>query len=226
MKLKEKIRAEWQRKRADTPLAHWGKPAENLRRLQTYRNAATVFATPHDTLHQARINCLVDGKNLLMPGPSIREGFFILAARTVLFKDISVAVTYKGLQKHGQVLKVNELSQYPAGLLLTDSLAVDQGGGRIGDGNGYFDLCCAILQKLDGLEPEAEIMTFIQEEQLSRELLPQDNWDIKMTGAVTPARRLRFDPPGRKPQIFWDMLPRDRIKRIDPLFKLFQKRNG
>jgi 5-formyltetrahydrofolate cyclo-ligase len=225
MKQKKSVRSEWHKKLADkhsTP--HWGKAAEKLRRLQQYRTAATVFATPHESLLQARINCLTDGKNLLMPGPSIRKGFFLLAARSIPFKDITVAVTYKGLEKYGQLLKGINLSQLSVDLLLTDSIAVDGTGGRIGDGYGYFDLCCALLQEREAIEHDDAFLTFVQEEQISQEILPQDKWDVKMTGAITPGQILQFEPSEQKPQIFWDALPHDRIKRIDPLWKLFQKR--
>ncbi len=101
MKQKKSVRSEWQKKLADKLSAPiWGKIAERLRGLQPYRNAATVFATPHESLHQARINCLIDGKSLIMPAPSIREGFFLLTPHSIPFKDISVAITYKGLKKY------------------------------------------------------------------------------------------------------------------------------
>jgi 5-formyltetrahydrofolate cyclo-ligase len=224
MKNKESVRSEWQAKLADLKHEHRGKTAEKLRSLQTYREAVTVFATPHDSLHQARINCLADGKDLLMPGPSIREGFFLLQARSTPFKNISVAVTYKGLEKFGQQLNEISIAQLSPGLLLTDSLAVDCDGGRIGDGYGYFDLCCALLHKLAGLNRDAEIITFIEEDQISRDSLPQDSWDVRLSRAITPTRILQFEPSGQEPQIFWDDIPHDRIKRINPLFKLYQKR--
>ena len=225
MQQKKSVRSDWQRKLADKQSAPlWGKIAEKLRGLQPYRDTGTVFATPHESLHQARINSLVDGKNLIMPGPSIREGFFLLAAHSVPYKDISMAVTYKGLKKYGQILKGRSISQLSVSLILADSLAVDLAGRRIGDGYGYFDLCCALLKELDTIGPDADILTFIQEDQISQEMLPQDRWDIKMTRALTPNQILQFEPSDQKPQIFWDALTHDQIKRIDPLWKLFQKR--
>ena len=227
MKQKKSVRTEWLDQLTNkTSVPHWGKAAEKLRSLPSYRDAATVFATPHESLHQARINCLVDGKNLLMPGPSIRQGFFLLKPHTTPFKNISIAVTYKGLSKHGQLLKSDTISQLSPDLLLTDSLAVDHTGGRIGDGYGYFDLCCALLQEMNVLEHDASIMTFIKEEQISHDILPQDKWDVKMTGAITPDRILQFEPSDRLPQIFWDKLSQDLIKRIDPLWKLYRKKQG
>ena len=222
---KDSTRSAWRRVLANNPVGlQWGKAAEKLRGLQLYRDAVTVFATPGESLHQARINWLVDGKNLVMPAPSIREGFFFLPAHTVPYKDISAAVTYKGLNKSGQLLNNKSIQELSVGLLLNDSLAVDSEGGRIGDGNGFFDLSCALLHELNGLQQGWTALTFIHEGQISRDLLPQNTWDIKVSGAVTPAKLFTFEPPSQKPQIFWEMLSKDRIKRIDPLWKLFQKR--
>lgn len=223
MSAKESIRSAWRDTLTiNAGALQWGKAAEKLRSLQVYRDASAIFASPAQSLHQARINCLVDGKSLVMPAPSIREGFFLLPARSVPFKDYSAAATYKGLAKNGQLLKSEAISELSLGLLLTDSLAVDPAGGRLGDGHGFFDLCCALLQELGGLQQDLTLLTFILEEQISRDLLPQDAWDLKMTAAITPARILQFEPIRQKPQIFWEVLPRHRIKRIDPLWKLFK----
>jgi 5-formyltetrahydrofolate cyclo-ligase len=225
MKDKESTRLAWRSMLAGKTLVpQWGKAAEKLRGQRLYRDAATVFATPDKSLHQARINCLVDGKSLIMPAPSIREGFFLLPARTIPFKDISAAVTYTGLTKHGQLLKNDALSKLSVGLLLTDSIAVDTAGGRIGDGSGFFDLSCALLHELGSLQQDPVALTFVLEEQISRDRLPQDTWDIKMTGAITPVQIHAFDPQLQKPRIYWNLLSKDRIKRIDPLWKIHSAR--
>jgi len=224
MDTKESVRSEWQRKLAEKQAGQWGRIAEKLRGLASYRKAATVFATPHESLFQARVNCLVDGKNLLMPSPSIRDGFFLLTAHSVSFKDLSAAVTYKGLKNHGLRLRDNLLSEHAVDMLLVDSLAIDQEGGRIGTGNGLFDLSCALLHELGGLRQNADVLTFILEEQISPAPLPQDKWDIQMNFAVTPGGVRQFAAAGRNPQIFWDMLSMDRIKRIDPLWKLYGRK--
>ena len=223
MNSKQDSRSEWQARRDGKPQTNWGKASEKLRSLPSYRNAATVFATPHASLLQARVNCLADGKNLLMPGPGIREGFFLLAARSVPFRDIPMAVTYKGLEKYGQRIKNSLSPQHAVGMLLTDSLVVDMEGGRIGDGDGYFDLCCALLHELAGLRHDTDIATFVQDEQISPGLLPQDKWDIRVNRAVTPDRIWQFEATDRRPQIYWDMLSRDRIRRIAPLWKLYKE---
>jgi 5-formyltetrahydrofolate cyclo-ligase len=226
MRDKEATRSAWSRTLAvHTTAPQWGKAAEKLRGLREYRDAATLFATPDESLHQARINCLVDGKNLVMPAPSIREGFFLVPAHTVPFKDLSAAITYKGLEKHGQLLKIGAIQELSVSLLLTDSLAVDLEGGRLGDGNGFFDLCCALLQELGALQQNWAVLTFILEDQISRDVLPRDSWDIIMSGAITPSGIHTFDPPQQSPMIFWDVLPKGRLKKIDPLWKIYSARD-
>jgi 5-formyltetrahydrofolate cyclo-ligase len=225
MNEKEAVLSAWSRSHVfDTVIPQWGKAAEKLRSLQLYRDADTVFATPGESLHQARINCLVDGKNLVMPAPSIRAGFFFIPAHSIQFKDLATAVTYKGLEKYGQLLKNDTFPEHSVEMLLTDSVAVDLEGGRIGDGNGFFDLCCALLQELGGLQQDWTAFTIISEVQISQDILPQDKWDIKVSRAITPVKIHTFDAPLQKAQIFWDMLHRSRIKRIDPLWKLYSKR--
>lgn len=223
---KESCRSVWQQTLAVDTVPQWGKAAEKLRNLPVYREAVTVFAAPDESLLQVRINCLVDGKNLVMPAPSIRAGFYLLPARTVPFRDIPLAVTYKGLTQNGLLLKSGTSLDSSVGLLLTDSLAVDHAGGRLGDGQGFFDLCGALLAELKLLQSGCPAYTVIGEKQLTEETLPQDKWDIKMTGAITPTGVVLFDPAPRKPQIFWDMLTPARIKKISPLWKFFQNRQS
>ena len=219
---KETARASWRSlSQINAAAPQWGKAAEKLRNLQEYRDAATIFATPGKALHQARINCLVDRKNLIMPAPSIRDGFYLLAADRISIKDLSSAVTYRGLENYGKLLKNYDMQELSVRLLLTDSLAVDPEGGRLGDGKGFFDLCCALLQELGALQDVRAFFTFIMEEQISPEPLPQDTWDIKMSGAITPGRILMFKPPVQKAAIQWNLLSMDRIRRIDPLWKLY-----
>ncbi|MGW8287483.1 MAG: 5-formyltetrahydrofolate cyclo-ligase [Desulfobulbales bacterium] len=223
---KKSVRSAWLKKSRDIPSeSKWGKVAQKLRGLQIYRDAATIFATLDRSLHQARINCLVDGKNLIMPAPSIREGFYLLPSRSISFTDLPSAVTFKGLLKHGQLLKSLDIDKLFVMLLLTGSMAIDREGGRVGDGNGFFDLCCALLQEYKGLHPNWAAMTFVQEEQIFPKPLPQDPWDIQMGAAITQSSVHIFDQSPQKPSIFWDMLSKDRIKRIDPLWKLYHKKS-
>jgi len=222
---KESVRSAWLHRTKENPiLVPWGKAAQKLRSLQVYREAETVFATPDTSLLQARINCLVDGKNLLMPAPAIREGFYLLPGRSIPFPEIARAVTYRGLTQKGLLQHSSKIAELTLGLLLTGSLTIDNEGGRIGDGNGFFDLSCALLHELGALQQEWTALSFISEDHVSRVPLPQDVWDIKLAGVITDTRVHSFSQPEQTPKILWDKLPRDRIKKIDPLWKLYSRK--
>jgi 5-formyltetrahydrofolate cyclo-ligase len=223
---KESIRPEWLdrlEKKSDKPVPCWGKAAEILRKLQPYRDASTVFASPDTSLLQIRINCLVDGKDLVMPGPSLRNGFYLLKAHTIPFPELSIAATYKGLEKFGQLISNETIKKNSIDLLVADALTVDQQGTRLGDSKGFVDLSFGILSELGAIQPDAMILAVVTEEQITNDMLPREKWDVKMNGAVTPTGHVEFDIDQIDGKIYWEALPKERIKKISPLWKLAQK---
>ncbi|MBU3937029.1 MAG: hypothetical protein KKD53_05830, partial [Proteobacteria bacterium] len=74
-----------------------GKSAEIVRRLEKYRDAKRIFVGPTARLQQIRINALTDGKELLVPAPGLKEGFYLLAPYEIPFKHLAFAVGYNGL---------------------------------------------------------------------------------------------------------------------------------
>ena len=223
---KGSIRQEWldRLKNHATLQVLWGKAAENLRKLQPYRNASTVFAAPDASLLQSRINCLVDGKNLIMPGASLRNGFYLLKSRTIPFPELSTAVTYKGLDKSGQLISYDEIKKLSIDLLLTDAVAVDRQGTRLGDAKGFVDLSFGILAELGAIQPDATILAVVSDDQITDNTLPREKWDVKMNGAVTPVGFVEFDINQVEGKIYWEALPKERIKKISPLWKLSQQK--
>jgi 5-formyltetrahydrofolate cyclo-ligase len=222
---KESIRQEWLiqlRKQSAKPV-RWGKAAENLRKLQHYRAASTVFASPDATLQQIRINCLMDGKDLIMPGPSLRNGFFLLKARTIPFPELSTAVTYKGLEKSGHPIKHEDIKNLTIDLLLAEALTVDQQGTRLGDGNGFDDLSYGILSEMGAIQAATKTLAVVSEDQIVGDTLPREKWDVKMNGAVTPSGFVEFDIDQIEGKIYWEALPKEQIKKISPLWKLSQQ---
>ena len=213
--------------RVPEPAPQVGRAAEKVRGLPAWRPATTVFATPGDTLQQVRINCLADGKNLIMPGPGLKEGFFLVPARSVPFRDLGHAVTYKGLPKFGRPLSLANLAGLTIDLLVTDAVAVDRNGGRLGRGEGFFDLAAAILAEAGALAPQAGIIAIIAKEQLLEPPLPQDPWDVRVQAAVTPEDIHTFESTEQLDlRIFWDELTPERIRKITPLYKIREKGRG
>jgi len=201
----------------------WGRLAQALRVVPAYRQARRVFVGPAPVLAQIRINVLIDGKELLMPAPGLKDGFYLCRPYAIPFRDLAYATTYRGVPRFGQLLDNHALAKTPVDLLVTDAVAVDSRGGRLGDGNGFFDLTCAIFAELGVCESRgAELWAVVADAQLVSESLPEDPWDIPLDGVLTPTGTRRFERPERaRATLFWQHLPRERIRRMTPLWKLY-----
>lgn len=198
-----------------------GKSAELVRRLERYREAKRIFVGPTARLQQIRINALTDGKELLVPAPGLKEGFYLLTPYEIPFKHLSYAVGYKGLVQYGRKVAVEELCQGPVGLLITDCLAVDPAGYFVGEGKGFFDLAVAILAEWQGLSPEAEAYALGEREQLLDQEIERAAWDIRLNGFITAEGVALSNPGGHADRrVLWDELSPKRIRKITPLWKL------
>jgi len=200
----------------------WGRLAQQVRGLEAYRVAERIFVEPSPVLAQVRINALIDGKELLMPSPGLKEGFYLCRPYVIPFADLSYATTYHGLPRFGRLLDDQALAGKAVELLLTDAVAIDQQGTRLGDGNGFFDLAGAILAELGALDRQsARVVAVAADEQLVSEVLPVDPWDVNLDEVVTPSGGMVF-PAGdvKQPAILWSHLAAERIKRLNPLWKL------
>lgn len=203
-----------------------GKIAEKLKGIEPYRTAKQIFAAPAPILQQIRINALFEGKKLIMPGPGLKDGFFLLKPFTVPIRDISLAVTYKGLAKHGQLLKDDELAGLKIDLLVTDALALDEAGCLLGDGQGFFDLTHAVLSSYGAVSDTAKVIAVMQDAHLLERIIPPDPWDVFVDGIVTPQGHYFFDKTKKAgPRIYWEALSKKRIKKISPLWKLSHKKS-
>lgn len=198
-----------------------GKSAEIVRRLEKYRDAKRIFVGPTARLQQIRINALTDGKELLVPAPGLKEGFYLLTPYEIPFKSLSYAVGYKGLSQYGRRVAAEELCRVPVGLLLTDCLAVDPAGYFVGEGKGFFDLAVAILAELKGLSADVEAYGLGEHEQLLGQEIEHAEWDVRLNGFITQ-EGISLNNAGTHAErkILWDMLPPKRIRKITPLWKL------
>ena len=206
--------------------SEWGRLAQRVRGLEAYRGARRVFVAPSPLLAQVRMNVLVDGKELLMPAPGLKDGFYLCRPYVIPFADLFYATTWHGLPRYGQLLDNKALRGKKVDLLLADAVAFDRQGTRLGDGNGFFDLACAVFAELGILDRErAAIVALGADEQLVSEVLPVDPWDVGLDEVITPAGGLAFPEGNRaRPTILWSHLAPERVRRLNPLWKLSVER--
>lgn len=204
-------------------LALAGQVAEHLRRLEKYRQASQVFLDPSPLLKQARINVLVDGKILIMPGPGLKDGFYRLDPYRIPIAKLAQATVGRELPAFGQKITArSEATALKVDLLIGEYWAVDERGYGVGEGKGFFDLAVALLAELGGLADDCQILVAVQGRERLVAGLPFDPWDIAGHGILTPEEVIMVGQlsPGR-PRIVWDELVLDRIRRITPLWKLY-----
>jgi len=205
-------------------LAVAGRLAEVLRRLPGYRQAQQVMIDPSPLLKQARINALVDGKVLIMPGPGLKEGFFRLEPYTIKFAQLAKAVSGRDLPDFGKRLASRaEIGSLAISLLIGEAWVVDRRGFFLGEGKGFFDLSVALLAELGGLAEDCRVVLAVAEAERQLNNLPVEPWDVGGDVLLTAEGEevLDREEERRSPAIVWDVLSLDRIRRITPLWKLY-----
>lgn len=217
-----KSKDEWRAELQGTEgIGEAGRLAEGVRRLDAYRQCRQLFVSPAPVLSQVRINALLDGKELVVPGPGLKEGFYLLRPFQIPFAKLPSAVSMRGIPTHGRLVFHQELATLSIELLITEALAIDAMGNRLGDGSGYFDLACALLHRCGAMAEAATIWATAVSHRPAQ--LPIDSWDVRMSGLVGPEGEIVFPPTEGMPDILWQHLKRQQIKKITPLWKEWER---
>jgi len=220
---KEQLRELHERPDAGLSLELAGRLAERLRRLDGYRQAKQLFIDPSPLLKQARLNALVDGKVLVMPGPGLKDGFYRLEPYTIKFTQLGKAVNGRDLPEFGNRLASREeIKGLEISLLIGEAWAVDRRGFYLGEGKGFFDLSVALLAELGGLVEGYRVVMALADPARLISNLPVESWDAGVDVLLTAeGDELLSRAGGAPPAIVWDALTLDRIRRITPLWKLY-----
>lgn len=201
-----------------------GKTAEQLRKSAIYRESRRLFVTPSPLLLQIRINCLLDGKELLMPSPALRDGFLLIKPHEIAFNKLAHAVTFKGSQQFGTPVAVQGINTLFVDLVVCDAVAVDIEGTRLGDGQGFLDLACGLLGELGALGGKSTYLAVIEKTSLLEKCLPFEPWDIKMSGILTGAGQQMFSTgPAATPHVHWQALSSKKIRKSNFLWQLYNQ---
>ncbi|MBW1980306.1 MAG: 5-formyltetrahydrofolate cyclo-ligase [Deltaproteobacteria bacterium] len=201
------------------------KAAERLRRLEAYRRAATVLATPDRALLQVRLNCLADGKRLIMATPGLRDGFYLLEGQVLRPRTWRRAASSSGVRRFGKKLATTRRAIGRLDMLVTGAVAVSLQGVRLGKGSGYFDLEFAILLSIGSLGEESRIAALVDDLQICSHI-PTAAHDVPVDVVVTPSRLIAISPrPLRPAGLEWEKLDSRRAEHLRLLQKLRQGKN-
>jgi len=203
-----------------------GRAAEILRRNDAYRRARQLFVPPVPLLRQVRINSLLDGKELIVPAPGLKDGFYLLSPYSIPFQQLPYSVSMKGIVKTGHRLTRPEIESLSVSLLVAEAEAVDLIGNRLGNGLGFFDLSVAILAEMGALSTDAVAVACINQARISTTRLPTALWDVPVSMVFSEQQIFQTKHKALPScRIFWEYLSAKKIRKINPLWWLHQARS-
>lgn len=220
MKSKSQYREEWPR---HLSMHESGRIAQRIRAVPVYRHCQQIFVEPTPFMAQVRINSLLDGKTLIMPTPGMKQGFVLIKPFTVPFPKLGVAVSLMGAIEHGVPLPAADIARLDVGLCIAEPLIMNENGMMIGDGSGYFDLAVAILNEFGGVAEGCGFLACLADaSRLVREDFPLEPWDVRVQAVVSSGGYSElYKDTFTLPKVLWQALPHKKIKKIDPLWKLY-----
>ena len=198
-----------------------GRIAERLRRMSAYRDAKTILMMPSPLLFQARINCLLDGKVLIMPSSAIKSGFYWVKPFSIGFPDLAYGTSLKGITLFGKKMQNSQLRQMEIDLALTECVAIDSKGRRLGEGTGFFDLSMGLLATFGAVTGKTLVGCVAGREQISQDDLACDPWDVGVDFVVLKDQDDLFEREPTTMMIDWDSLTKKQIRKIEPLWSLY-----
>ncbi|MGB9838548.1 5-formyltetrahydrofolate cyclo-ligase [Methanothermobacter sp.] len=168
--------------------------AERLSRTIEWERADVVFSSPDYAQRPVRRLALVDGKDLVMPTPKIKDGYLLISGNV---PDAEAASTIRGAYRYGSF--INRFPQ--VGIVVEGSVAVDLDGNRLGKGGGYGDREISELRDQGAIGEDTPIATTVHELQVI-EGVPVEGHDERINMIVTPMRVIRLFLDEKIPRVF------------------------
>jgi 5-formyltetrahydrofolate cyclo-ligase len=196
------------------------KAAERLRGLEVYQQASTIMVPPDQAQLQVRINALLDGKQLIMATPGLRDGFYLLEKRNIKVKYWRSAARSSGVMRFGRRLGTARPEIGEVDLLATGAVAVGMQGERIGKGSGYFDLEYMILREIGSVTEATPICVLVDDSQILDQV-PMEPKDVAVDFIITPTKVITIERTLPRPaKVLWNELHERHIKGMRPLREL------
>ena len=181
--------------------------------------AETIKANPDAPQRFVRRRALREGKTVYMAVPRLRDEECFIELDPDRIDDLDRASTISGSAELGVQVGPDAIGGID--LIVSGSVAVNEGGARIGKGEGYSDLEYAILRELGLVDGDTPVVTTVHELQVVDDEWPVDEHDVSMDLLVTPERIIHPAGSGEKPTgIRWDELSDERIAEMPVLSRM------
>ena len=176
--------------------------------LPGYLGPGPLFLTPDNSLEGLRLRALEDGRRLIVPTFGMHRGFVLVDGGRLDRRDLAMAATLDGMERHGRHLSLDELRRAePVGLVVTGAVAVTTRGLHVGGGEGYFDLEWGLLRHLGLASPRTTVVVVAHSCQVVDADVRAAPHDAVADIIVTPEGATGCRPRLPKPDgLFWEEL--------------------
>ena len=192
--------------------------AERLTANETWREADVIKSNPDSPQLPVRRAALREGKTIYMAVPRLRAEECFLRLDPDEIEDIDHATTVGGSSEAGAPVGPDGME--PIDLIVSGSVAVDDGGARVGKGEGYSDLEFALLREFGLADDDTTTVTTVHPMQVVDDRIGTDDHDVPMDLVVTPERTIRAGAGPKPAGIDWDALGAERLAEIPVLGRI------
>jgi 5-formyltetrahydrofolate cyclo-ligase len=203
-----------------------------LATLPCYQSAATILATPDNSLSQLRHQALKDGKKVLVATYRLRRGFVLLHPGRIAESKFELAACLDGMEKAGIGRSISLAEMRDEGLkvdmCVTGGLVFNAQGVTIWEGHNLFEVQWALLHDLGVLQPHTPVVAVAHDCQVVDETLlgvdkvmPTREGEVQSDFVVTPEQFFQIEnavkPSGG---VDFDKVDPEGVQNIPPLQEL------
>lgn len=194
--------------------------AGKLAKTSIFRQAKAVYFTSDSASRPLREEALRRGKTVVMSQPMLR-GYVIVDGSRISEREARLLSTLRGALSAGERLTL--LEGVKVDMIILGSVAVDRNGGRLGRGDGLYDLEYALLREMHAADEKTPVVTLVHDIQVLEAEIPMLPHDVPVDLITTPSALItiqvpRYSKPGG---VIWDLLPIQKIKSSRVLSMLF-----
>lgn len=191
-----------------------------ITRTSVFRQARVVYFTPDGASRPLREEALRKGKTIVLSQPLLK-GYVIVNGSELSEREVRLLSTLRGALMRGE--KLTLLEGVKVDMIVLGSVAADRKGGRLGRGDGLYDLEYALLREMHAADERTPVVTLIHDAQLLEAEIPMLPHDVPVDMIATPSSLITISSPRySKPSgVIWDLLPIQKIKSSRVLSMLF-----
>ncbi|AXG05645.1 5-formyltetrahydrofolate cyclo-ligase [Haloplanus rubicundus] len=191
--------------------------ADRLAETDEWKRAETIKANPDAPQLPVRRAALRAGKALYVAVPRLRDERCFRRLDPDEVDDVDASTTVGGIDEYGTPVGPDEMERID--LIVSGSVAVSEGGSRVGKGEGYSDLEFAVLREFGLVDDDTTTATTVHERQVVDDVPAPDDHDVPMALVVTPERGVRTGAAGKPSGIDWAKLG-ERVAEMPVLERL------